>query len=487
MLPFQTLIFIDKQLGTPVYRQIANRLVNLIREGVIRPGTVLPGSREMAELLQVHRKTIVAAYEELSAQDWITTIPRKGVFVAENLPDIKPRKLAAAGMAGYAGSTGFTFDKQVPASVYLGWQAKQRLIINDGTPDMRLAPMDILLREYKSIVKNPTVHMMLERTQPAGIHSLREALTDDLAATRGLNIHEGNVLITRGAQMAIYLAAQLLIKPGDHVVVGEPNYFMANLLFEQLGARLIKIPVDEQGMDVEALAAACRKKKIRMVYVVPHHHHPTTATLSAERRMRLLELVRQHKLAVIEDDYDFSFHYDSSPILPLASTQHDGCVIYIGSVTKMMTPSLRVGFMIAPENFIQQATYLKRLMDLRNDNLMEAALAAMIRNGDIGRHLKKSNKIYHQRRDLFCGLLDKHLRGIVQYNKPGGGMAIWAKFDRKHPLPEVAARAARLGVFMSDGSTYITGKTNHNALRMGFASLNEKEMESIISILKKVC
>lgn len=486
MLPFQTLIIVDKQAAMPVYQQVANRLVSLIREGIIKPGAALPGSREMATLLQLHRKTIVAAYDELCAQDWITTIPRKGVFVAEHLPEIKPRSFATgARIPAYAGNTGFAFNRQIPFPAVTVRMDKQRLIINDGFPDMRLAPMDLLVREYRSLVQNRTIHAQLEKKGPFGIYSLQETMVSMLSSTRGLNIQSGNVLITRGAQMAIYIAAQLLIQPGDYVAVGEPNYYMANLMFEQAGAKLVKIPVDEQGMDIEALAAACKKKKIKMVYVIPHHHHPTTVTLSAQRRMQLLELVRQHKLAVIEDDYDFSFHYDSAPILPLASTHHEGCVIYIGSVTKLMTPSLRVGFMIAPENFIKQAAYLKRLMDLRGDNLMEAALSMMIRNGDIGRHLKKSNKLYHQRRDLFCALLDKQLPGIVSYYKPGGGMAIWTRFNRKYPLPEVAARALQAGLFMSDGSSYITGKINHNALRIGFASLNEKEMEEVVGILRK--
>lgn len=486
MLPFQTLIQIDKKASTPIYQQLANRLVNLIREGIIKPGTALPGSREMAQLLRLHRKTIVAAYEELDAQDWIGTIPRKGVFVAQNLPEVKPRKLTqGVGVPAYAGSTGFSFNRQLDFPVPAVKMEKQRLMINDGFPDMRLAPMDALLREYRSLLKNKTMQAMIERPDPTGVYSLREAMVTHLSATRGLNIQANNVMMTRGAQMAIFLAARLLIEPGNYVAVGEPNYYLANILFEEAGARLIRIPVDEQGMDIGALAAVCKKKKIRMVYVIPHHHHPTTATLSADRRMHLLELVRQYKLAVIEDDYDFSFHYDSAPILPLASTQHDGCVIYIGSVTKVMTPSLRVGFMIAPDNFIKQAAQLRRLIDSRGDNLMEAAIANLVKNGDISRHIKKSNKIYHQRRDMFCALLDQYLPGIVNYHKPAGGMAIWSLFHPKHPLPVVAARASALGLFMNDGATYITGKANYNALRIGFASLNEKEMQEVVDILAK--
>lgn len=484
MLPFQTLITINKKTTTPIYQQIAHRLVSLIREGIIKPGAALPGSREMAALLQLHRKTIVAAYEELNAQDWIQSIPRKGVFVAQNLPQVKPRKLTqGTTVSPYAGNTGFNFNRQlaVPAPQI----QKERLVITDGLPDWRLAPTEALMREYRSLSRNKTLHAIIERLNASGEYSLREAMVPYLTATRGLNIQTDNVMITRGAQMAIYLAARLLIQPGDYVAVGDPNYYLANALFAEAGAKLVHIPVDEQGMNIEALAVACRRKKIRMAYVVPHHHHPTTATLSADRRMQLLQLAQEYKLAVIEDDYDFSFHYDSAPILPLASTHHDGCVIYIGSVTKVMTPSLRVGFMVAPANFIKQAANLRRLVDLRGDNLLEAAIAALIRNGDIGRHTKKSNKIYHQRRDMFCALLDEHLPGIVSYHKPAGGMAVWTQFHPQYPLPVIAARASQMGLFMNDGAAYITGKTNYNALRIGFASLNEKEMYQTVNILLK--
>jgi GntR family transcriptional regulator/MocR family aminotransferase len=141
--------------------------------------------------------------------------------------------------------------------------------------------------------------------------------------------------------------------------------------------------------------------------------------------------------------------------------------------------------MIAPENFIQQAAGMRRLIDLRGDSLMEAALASLINKGDLGRHLKKSNKIYHQRRDLFCGLLDKYLGNIIQFRKPAGGMAIWAQVAKKYPLPALAAKAQGMGLFMSEGNNYNTGPVNYNSLRMGFASLNEEEIKEVVSLLTK--
>jgi GntR family transcriptional regulator/MocR family aminotransferase len=294
------------------------------------------------------------------------------------------------------------------------------------------------------------------------------------------------MLITRGAQMAVYIAASIIIKPGSTVIVGEPNYGMANMLFEHCGAKLLRVPVDENGIDVTAIEKICKKKKPGLLYIIPHHHHPTTVTLSSQRRMQLLALIRQYNFPVIEDDYDYDFHYNSSPILPLASADHNGNVIYIGSITKSFTSSLKVGYMVAPENFIRECMRLRRLIDIRGDNLMEEALAVLFSSGDMQKHLKKSLKLYHQRRDMFCALLKNEIGKQVIFEKPSGGMALWVKFNKKNPLPAVSQQASAMGLYMSDGSFYNSPGINYNALRMGFASLNEKEMEDSVRILKKI-
>ena len=136
------------------------------------------------------------------------------------------------------------------------------------------------------------------------------------------------------------------MKPGAAVIVGEPSYRMANMIFEHFGARLIKVPVDDNGIDVDAIENICKKKRPDMLYVIPHHHHPTTVTLSANRRMKLLDIIRNFKLPVIEDDYDYDFHYNKTPILPLASADHNGYVLYIGSITKSFASSVRIGYLV---------------------------------------------------------------------------------------------------------------------------------------------
>jgi GntR family transcriptional regulator/MocR family aminotransferase len=335
MLPFKTLISIHRKRIPSVYLQIANRLTELIRNGILKPGTRLPSTRALAGLLQVHRKTVVAAYEELNAQDWIESIPRKGVIVSKHLPEIKPRTFKSLEKSsGYPEKAAFSFRKINSFPIRPAKPADHRLIINDGFPDSRIAPIDTLLKEYRLLFHKQSVQRRVMFGDESGSQNLRSAIARFLTESRGLNITEANILVTHGAQMAISLASNSILKPGSIALVAEPNYRIANMIFEHSGAKLLRVSVDEHGIDVDAIEKICRKKKPDLLYVIPHHHHPTTVTLSAERRMKLLHLIRKYRFAVIEDDYDYDFHYSSSPILPLASADHDGLVIYIGSLAK---------------------------------------------------------------------------------------------------------------------------------------------------------
>lgn len=483
MLPYKTLITVNKNASQAVYQQVANAIIDLIRHGTIKPGSFIPPSRTMAEILQLHRKTIVAAYDELLSQDWIVSVPRKGTMVSMNLPELKPRHFKATDkkLQYSERNTNFYYrlsNAQAPDAKKVIY----RFVINDGFPDARIAPLDALFRQYRYFLQRPFSDKQLMYGDLAGSLNLRNALCSFLFDTRGLNIQPNNVLVTRGAQMAIYLAARLLLKPGAKVIVGEPGYEMANQIFEQFGATLIKVRTDNDGIDVDEVEKICRKRKPGMLYVIPHHHHPTTATLSAARRMKLLSLIREHKLPVIEDDYDYDFHYARSPILPLASADHGGYIIYIGSVTKSFASTIRVGYMIAPEDFVWQAAQVKKLIDIRGDVLMEEVFAILFNNGDMQKHLKKSLNLYRQRRDSFCGILEREFKNEIYFTKPSGGMSVWTRFDKKHDLKRIAVNAAAQGLFMNAN----TGKINYNAMRMGFASFNEKEMRSVMDILKNV-
>lgn len=483
MFPFTTMLSIDKASNQPLFLQIANAIVNIIREGQIKPGTMLPGTRELAKQLNVHRKTVIAAYDELYAQSWTEVLPRKGVIIAQNLPELHPKAWDNGNAAIDQDHMGAAFYKSdLPKNNFTTAFVPQ-YIIDEGYPDSRIAPLELLNREYRSRLKHYSTHKAIPGSLAAGSLLLREALVDYLSESRALHLKPSNILITHGAQMSIYIAANLLLRPGDGVIVGDPSYHLANRIFERIGANIIKVPVDAHGMDMDAIAEACKKNNVRMLYVIPHHHHPTTVTLSPERRMRLLQLSQKFDFAIVEDDYDYEFHYNSAPYLPLVSSKNEGRVIYIGSFSKSIAPSVRIGFMTAPADFIQEATHLRFMIDLRGDHLLEDALAALITNGDISRHLKKSNKLYYDRRNNLCDLFETQLKDVVRFEKPSGGMAVWVQFDPAYPLANISENAAANGLYISRSYQFHGNEKDRNSIRMGFASLTETEMKAAIEIL----
>lgn len=484
-MPFESLIAIDKTSAIPLYQQIANALISLIQGGLLRPGAKIPSSRQMADILHVHRKTVVAAYEEMDTQDWIKTVPRKHAVVSSKLPELKPTAFSDLLVINpYQQSEGASFLKSKPASAVSKPRRPFSIVVNDGFPDARLAPMESLLKQYRSFLRKSYAQNAFMLGAPAGADNLRTEISKFIGRTRAINIGPENVMITRGAQMAIFIAAATLLKPGSTVIVGAPGYFMANNIFEHFGAKLISVKVDEQGIDVDEIARLVRKKKPDLLYVIPHHHHPTTVTLSAERRMKLLSIIREYRLSVIEDDYDYDFHYSKTPILPLASADHGGYVTYIGSVTKSFASSIRIGYMVAGQTFIDQASGIREMIDIRGDILMEEALASLYRNGEMQRHLNKAVKVYQERRDYFCGRLSNELGTMLHFIKPSGGMAVWVVFKKPYRLTDISAKLAGQGIFISDGNMYNTAGSNYNALRMGFALMAHAEMDEVVEAFK---
>lgn len=485
MLPYKSLIALKKNSHTAVYIQIANNVSREISNGIIKPNTKLPGTRVLGNLLNVHRNTVVAAYEELAMQGWIHLVPKKGAFVSARIPDIKPRTILQKGRTIIPPQeTGFEIvpkiSIEIPATSF-----SKMLEFNDGLPDERLAPVEELNKAYRSLFKRSFKRSSHGYSSVAGNILLREQISRYVNETRGLQTTADNIFITKGSQMGIFLSAQIILRKGDRIVVGETNYHAADSVFEYAGAILERIPLDDRGLEVDLIERLCKQKKIRAVYITPHHHFPTTVTMSACRRMALMALAEKYGFAILEDDYDYDFHYKSSPILPLASTDSHGMVIYIGSLSKNFSPGLRVAYLVAPHNMIHELSKLRFLIDRQGDPLLEQAIALLFNEGVMKRHLKKSLMVYKERRDLLCTLLSGKLKDKVNFKIPDGGLAVWAEFDRKMKLSVVAEKARKSGLIISNGTLYNYANKNINGIRLGFASLTSSEMERAVNILQR--
>lgn len=457
--------------GQPLFLRLAASILCEIERGRLAPGDHLPGTRSLALSLNVHRNTVTAAFQELMMQGWLVAEPSRGTVVAYDLPNVNL----------HAEKDTVAAADETPSE-----ESSTVLHVSDGTPDARIMPAVEMARAVRHALLQPPNLQGGGYGEPGGAQALRNALAQYLAQERGLATSPSQIMVTRGSQMAIYLAAATLVSPGDAVAVEEPGYPYAWEAFRAAGARVIGIPVDAQGIDIAQLESVAKQEsKLKALYVTPHHQYPTTVTLGASRRLRLLELARRYGLTIVEDDYDHEYRFDGRPILPLASRANDEVpVIYIGSLSKLLSPAVRLGYASARPDILRQMIKRREAIDRQGDLLLENAMAELIGNGTLARHARKARRIYETRRNILAAELTEHLGQDIEFNTPSGGIAVWLRVREELSANAWAASALSRGVAVSPSSNFVLD-TSHtvNGLRIGYANLDEAGIRSLVGIL----
>jgi len=476
---------LQEDAGAPLFQRIAQALITEIRRGRLKRGDRLPGTRTLAESLLVHRNTVLAAYAELSSEGWIESSRASGTFVSSSLPEVRPRDFAgrAARRKEVPTRAGFDVDP-APAAADLAAATPRGIQLSSGSPDVRLAPTTLLTRAYRRAVRKQA-GTALRYGFPHGHPDLRAALARMLGATRGLAARAEDVVVTSGSQMALDLVSRALLRPGDAVAIEQLGYRPAWLAFRQHGAQLVPIPVDGQGMDVEALASAAARTPIRAVYVTPHHQYPTTATLSAGRRIALLELARRLRIAVIEDDYDHEYHYEGRPVLPMASADRAGVVIYVGTLAKIVAPGVRLGYVVGPRALLESVAAHRHALDRQGDHSLESAVAELLEDGQVQRHARRARRIYQTRRDSAVIGLREELGDAVSFTAPPGGICIWTAVAPHVDVDAWAQRALQRKLVLQTARQYAFDGRPRPFFRLGFAALTEEEMREALRQLRR--
>lgn len=465
----------------PVYIQIVKGLIREIERGRLKSGDVLPGSREMAAKLGVNRKTVTIAYDDLIAQGWLVSQKTKGTFVSERLPEA--RRGAGAMDRPVSRGEGWQFRRLAePLNVAAIFPQSGVVLLDDGTPDTRLFPAESFARAYRSVLALAGKLGKLEYGDPRGSLVLRTAIARMLGADRGLATTPDRVCVTRGSQMAIYLAARLLVRPGDAVVVDRLTYPPAREVFRAAGAKILRTEIDEAGTDVDSLEKICRNHHVKVVYLTPHHHFPTTVLMTRERRRRILALSYQFGFVVIEDDYDHEFHFVQQPLLPLSA--FDPGVVYIGSMSKLLSPNLRLGYISANEEFIQRAAQEILLIDRQGDQVTEAAVAELIESGEVRRHANRALQVYATRRDEFAAVLAAGLGDIVDFGLPDGGLAFWLTFKSTTDLDRLEENAVSCGLSFLPSRSFAGQDADGRGIRVGFASMDNQKANDAVTRLR---
>jgi GntR family transcriptional regulator/MocR family aminotransferase len=470
---------LDRREPLPLFLQIARAIADAVRRGRLEPGAALPGSRRLAATLDVHRNTVLAAYEELAAEGWIRREAARGTFVSRELPDARPRQFAAAPVERSRDLIGFELGAGLPPMAF-GARTPGVLAMFGGVPDRRLAPLAALGRAFRRALRGRRGAELLDYGDPRGLLRLRAALAAMLRSTRAVDAREDTLVVTRGSQQALDLIARALIVPGDVVAVEALGYRPAWEALRAAGARLHAIPVDDGGLRVESLATLAARERVRAVYLTPHHQYPTTATLTAGRRLALLELARARRIAVIEDDYDHEFHFEGRPILPLKSVDAAGVVVYLGTLSKILAPGLRIGYLVAPPALAERVVAHRAYSDRQGDHVIEHAVAELLEDGEVQRHARRARRIYAARRALLLERLRVELGAAVEVTPPLGGIALWARVQPELDADAWAERALAHGVEIYPARRYAFDGRARPFLRLGFAALDERELREAV-------
>ncbi|WP_262732330.1 aminotransferase-like domain-containing protein [Gaetbulibacter sp. NE] len=481
----KSLIAFDKASSTSVYIQIAQQMVNAIQRGYLHEGIALPGTRKFGEILSINRNTAVAVYDELASQGWVDIVPNKGTFVLmpeQKTAVIKATTQSIEHLTTYPETTGFPFQPSFNlASTEETTQCNY--VINDGQPDLRLHPTHQFSRWYSASMKRTALISKWNQTHEQSHSTFNIQLCNYLNATRGFHIKPHNILSTRSTEMSLYIVSRLLIQKNDIVLVGDLSHYKSNMIFQQAGATLKTIPVDANGIDVDFIEGHFTKGSIRCVYVCAHRQYPTTVTLSAERRLKLLQLAKVYGFAIIEDDFDYDFHFDGSAMLPMASADAEGVVIYLGRLGQSFFPSFQAGFIVAPQTIIKEANNYLQILDKQGDLIQKQMLAELINEGEIHRLIKKNITIYKARRDYLISCLQHHFSDDLYWKVPSGGLAIWLHFKPSISLAKLAEKTKARNLLLP--KTILYQSRTICAIRFGYGHLNEDEIRTVVTILKE--
>lgn len=464
-------IQLDEQSDKAIYLQIADAIIKDIHSGRLKSGDALPGSRNLAQLLKVNRNTVVEALNVLLIEGWLVSKERQGTFVADTLPDFKEVQKIKPLTSNIENKEGKHYHLQ----------------IDDGSPDSKIAPIPELARAYRQIFNQKARWQMMGYGNELGDLEFRKTIVQMLNHQRGMQINEQSICITRGSQMAMYLTAQCFFKKGDYVLVENPGYKPAWKAFEHAGAKLLPVSVDKEGLKIDEVTSYLKSgKKIKAIYVTPHRQYPTTVTLSLKRRLELIGLSNKHGFTIIEDDYDNEFHFGYRPVLPLSSFTELKNYVYIGTMSKVVAPALRIGYLASNDSdLIEQVGSLRKIIDVQSDSIMEQAVLQLIKDGTIKRHIKKSTNHYKVKRDFMATVLNKYIKDKATYTIPEGGLAFWVVPNKQVDWLQISKKLKSKGIKIITPDTYSFDETI-NGIRLGYGSLFEKDLEEGIIALGEV-
>jgi GntR family transcriptional regulator/MocR family aminotransferase len=460
-----------KHFSVEIYRQVRDAIVT----GTLRRGERLPATRELATTLRVSRMTVTVAYERLAAEGFIVSRVGDATYVARDIalpavgkrsqPDgvLRPRRLWEEIPLPTAFATSAAFD------------------FRTGIPDVALFPHTMWRRLLVRTLRDEPPPAAIYG-DPAGHAGLRDAIAHHLGVSRGIAVSGNDVTVTSGTQQALDVIARVLLSRFDRVALEEPGYWPPRWVLTALGARVVGVPVDREGLVVPAIP-----RNVRAVYVTPSHQYPTGVSMTLRRRQALLAWADRHDAAIIEDDYDSEFRFSDRPLEPLRTLDTSGRVIYIGSFSKTLLPTLRLAFIIAPRSLHAAIHRAKFLADWHSPLVLQAALARFIEQGDFARHLHRIGHIYRERHELMARVIARDFSDHLELIPSSTGLHMAAVAPRAsvNQIETVAKHAYSMGIAIRTLASFPSGKAQHAGIVLGYGGIATARIEEGLGRLRK--
>ncbi len=462
--------------GSPLYRQLFDTLRRAILEGALRPGERLSPTRDLARDMSLSRNTVCAAYDMLQAEGYVSSRRGAGFFVVDVVPETPvgpscPAKLAPT-VRGLSrrGAVLASATRPVPKQTNPAFQR--------GLPALDEFPFQVWHRHLAKYSRGPAPALMRYQDD-GGLIALKEALQEYLGLSRGVRCEANQVIIVAGGQAALDLATRLLVDEGDSVAIEEPGYLGARDALLAAGANLQPVPVDQDGLRVSDMP-----DEARLAYVTPSYQFPLGVTMSAARRLELLQWATQQDAYVIEDDYDSEFRFSGRPLSCLQGLDDGGRVIYVGTFSKVMYPALRLGYIVAPAHLAASFAAALRKTGQDAPLLIQAAMADFIRSGHFASHIRRMRTLYAARQTLFMELVERHLSKWLLVRPTEAGMQLACYFTQPVDESHLAIASREAGIDIGLLSGYYLGDCPCPGLFMGYSGVAEKDMEANVLTLR---